>query len=560
MPRIAAIYDYRDRETNLLYQVVRFEPKDFRPRHVRDGQTVWGIPADVPRVPYRLPEMLSRPDSVTFLVEGEKDADRLRQHGWVATTLAGGAGSKWTPEIAEYFRDRTVFLVPDNDDAGRKWMHKAAAELKQVNARLFWAELPGLPPKGDVSDWLDMPGHSANGLLEALRAAATDYRPPSAGDQAIDRDLVRLETLTPSPVAWLWRPWIPLGKLSLIDGDPGQGKSYVTLDLAARLSRGDALPDGSVNPHGPLTTLLIACEDGLADTVLPRLLALGADTKFVCSYQGEMKDGYSVRLPQLPDDLDTLEQMIRRSRARLVVIDPMMAFLGASVNTVSDQSVRSVLAPLAGLAERTGAAIVFVRHLNKSGGKQAVYRGGGSIGIIAAMRTAMLIARHPHDRDQRVLAMVKCNLGPEPESLGFRLQASRLVPEGTEVAWSGPLDLRANDLVADVKEAVSPVDWLRDHLSGGPKRSAEIIEAAGADGISERTLTRAKAALGLVAKQRRRGGVNEWWWLPPGQKEFGLDPLEDTLPPIEPPRRGKRPGRAMAAFEPHQTGPYAEGY
>jgi hypothetical protein len=420
-------------------------------------------------------------------------------------------------------------------------MRWAAGSLKAVGAEVGWLELPGLPPKGDVSDWfaadprrcgadfLRLPIGEVPGVLSPVAHAsvATGTSPEAAAE----RDLIRLEELTPLVVGWLWYGWLPVGKLCLLDGDPGQGKSYVTLDLAARLSRGDAFPDGSPGLGRPVTTLLVSCEDGVRDTVLPRLIALGADLKHVRCYLGEMNDGQLVRLPKLPDDLPAFEAVIRASGAKLVVIDPLMAFLAESVLSISDQSVRGVLAPLAALAERLGVTFLFVRHLNKTNGKQAIYRGGGSIGITAAMRSSMLIGRHPHDAELRVLAMVKCNLEQHPVSLGFGLEArGDAAGGGITVAWKGPVEMKANDLVGDVKEALSPKDWLRAALADGPRLASELEQEAEEEGISRRTLQRAKAALSVVAKQKKeKGGRQSWYWLPPGLTDF---PRKVELPPM----------------------------
>ncbi len=211
-----------------------------------------------------------------------------------------------------------------------------------------------------------------------------------------------------------------------------------------------------------------------------------------------------------------------------------MAFLSASVNSISDQSVRQVLTPLAALAEKLGVTIVFVRHLNKTNGAQAIYRGGGSIGIIAAMRTAMLIARHPHDRELRVLAMVKCNVGKEPKALGFRLEESPRMPDATELVWKGELDLHANDLVGDVKNTMKPKEWLQLALADGPRLANEIIAEGAAEGFSEPTLNRAKAALSITAKQRTgKDGKRAWWWLLPGHTGAGGQSAADVLKSLD---------------------------
>jgi hypothetical protein len=536
--RIVAQYLYRDHAGVLLYKVVRYQPKDFRvlrPDPESPGKSVWGLPAGTPRVPYLLPELLAS-SGVVFVCEGEKDVDALHAAGLTATTLAGGTSASWTESIVCHFRGRSVILLPDNDDPGREYMQRVGRALRPVAGAVGWLQLPDLPAKGDVSDWLAVPGNDADKLLR-IATTATKLGPPAedapmrvvrSAAEAVRRDVVRLEDLSCRKIEWLWKPWLPLGKLCLIDGDPGQGKSYMTLDLAARLSRGDAFPDGGPAPAAPVNSLLVCCEDGLTDTVLPRLVAMKADLTRIRCWQGERRNGEPFRPPILPDDYDVLREAIRVHAAKLVIIDPLMAFLGASVNSISDQSIRQVLTPLASLAEAENVTILFVRHLNKTNGKQAVYRGGGSIGIIAAMRTAMLIARHPHNADMRVLAMVKCNLGPEPMSQGFRLTPAANDPDATLVHWEGPVDMKANDLVGDVKEALDPKHWLKELLAGGPLPATEVLEEAQQAGISASTLNRAKAALSIVSKKKN----DQWYWLPPGTTNLPYLP-GDPLEPLE---------------------------
>jgi hypothetical protein len=363
-----------------------------------------------------------------------------------------------------------------------------------------------------------------------------DAPPADPGPAVRIDDVVELNTVDAKDVTWLWKPWLPGGKLAMLDGDPGQGKSYVTLDLVTRLSRGDALPDGQPNPFGgkPVPSLLISCEDGLADTVVPRLRAMGADLRRVASLQGAMKNGTVVRPLQLPRDTPALLDIITQVDIKYVVIDPVMAFLAACVNTVSDQAVRIVLGQLALVAEQTGCTIQFVRHLNKTGGRPAIYRGGGSIGLIAAMRAGWLIGRDPNDRDRRVLTMVKCNLGPEPKSLAFRLTPARGDPNRTVVTWEGEIELTANDLVNDVRQGVKADEWLKRALAGGPRKFTELEAEAVALGIGERALMAAKRQ--LAVRSMKRGGRHDsaWYWaLPTATHEpgGGLPPLPGQLVP-----------------------------
>ena len=323
------------------------------------------------------------------------------------------------------------------------------------------------------------------------------------------------DEIAPAHIRWLWEPYLARGKLSVLDGDPGTGKSFVTVDLAARLSRGGPLPDGRPldRPH---TTLLLNAEDDPADTVRPRAGAAGADLSRVM-IAGSPSGADP--LPQLPDCVPALMRLITQHAADLLVIDPMMAFLPPRAWASSDQRVRQALAPLAGVAADTGCAVLLVRHLNKSAGPNAVYRGSGSMGILGAARTGLLLAPHPDDPDLRVLAMTKTNLGPPAPSLGFRLSAGEA---GATVQWAGPIDLTADELCGgQARQAARrprerAADFLRDALANGPRPASELEKLAAAAGISWGTVRRAKEVLGVEVQQKREDDRPAWYWSLPG--------------------------------------------
>jgi hypothetical protein len=347
--------------------------------------------------------------------------------------------------------------------------------------------------------------------------------------------VVRCADITPAAVEWLWEPYLARGKLAVLDGDPGTGKSFVTVDLAARLSRGTAMPGGRRSPSPPATVLLLNAEDDAADTIRPRVLAAGGDPDrvSVLAAPGLGLD----RLPQFPDDIPALERAVRRSGAALVVIDPMMAFLPPTVSANNDQCVRTALTPLAAMAAGTGACVVLVRHMRKAGGPTALYRGAGSIGILGAVRTGFVVARHPDDPDLRVLAMTKTNVGPPGPSLGFRLVRDAATGQ-TVVSWTGPLDLTADDLCgagtplrAGRHSRERATEWLRQFLAEGPRRVAEVQEASAGAGIAWRTLERAKESLGVRSEAVRRDGRTEWTWQMPAAKSGKGEP--SVLPPLD---------------------------
>jgi len=329
-----------------------------------------------------------------------------------------------------------------------------------------------------------------------------------------------LSEVIPERVRWLWEGRIALGKLNLVDGDPGTGKSAMTTDLAARVSVGKPWPDGSECETGGV--VILSAEDGLADTIRPRFDAAGGEPSKAVALSTVTDAEGNERQIAIPDDLYVIEAATERVGALLVVVDPLMAFLPGDVNSHRDQDVRRALAPLARLAERTGAAIVVVRHLNKASGGNALYRGGGSIGIVGAARSGLLVAKHPEDDGCRVLASIKSNLAAPAPSLVFELGSAE--NGAVRVGWKGASDLDASQLLSaptdheERSSAQSAQDFLRETLSGGSEAVSDIRKQANEAGLSWRTVERAKATLGVRAAREgeagKRGGGAWVWTLP----------------------------------------------
>lgn len=392
-----------------------------------------------------------------------------------------------------------------------------------ADAELRLAILRGEGDGGDLADLAGLP-RECHGCTqwERTRWRAIERlaggEPPDLAPRAADAPpSVCIAKLEAKPVDWLWRDYIPAGMLTLIDGDPGLGKSFLTIDLAARVSRGLPMP-----PHGgapiaePAGVLLCNAEDDPARTIRPRLEAAGADLQRVHLPDVRAAEGQA-RPVVLPDDLPELETIIVAHGVRLVVIDPFMAFLAGAVDSHKDSDIRHVLHRLKDMAERTRAAIVIVRHLNKmvSVG-DPMYRGGGSIGIIGAARSAFLIGRRPQEDGHRVLARVKGNLCPEPPALAFRIGEGRL-------GWIGETDLRAEDLLARRSSPGRPADaieeaktFLADALAAGERLARDVEAEAERQGISGRTLERAKRDLGIIAIRPVSSG-GPWGWRLPGE-------------------------------------------
>jgi hypothetical protein len=321
-----------------------------------------------------------------------------------------------------------------------------------------------------------------------------------------------LSDVVPESLEWLWEPYLPRGTLAVLDGDPGVGKSLLALDLAARLSRARPLPDGK--PVGRASvTLLLSAEDRAATSLRPRADAAGADLSRIVRVKSP-----SGALMRFPADLGCLEEMIVNRQADLALIDPVTAFLPPEVATGNDQCVRTVLHALDAVCARTGCTVLLVRHLRKKAAAKAIHRGSGSVGIIGAVRIGLLAAYHPSDPNLRVLAVSKSNLAETPRPFGYRVVGGGSVPPAIE--WTGPLDATADELglpapaLPSLLENVS--NWLHQKLAGGPLPSMEILAAAAADGIPERTLRRAKSDARVRSQEVwLKGNQRVWYWYDP---------------------------------------------
>jgi len=368
-------------------------------------------------------------------------------------------------------------------------------------------------------------------LTEALSGKTEFYKVPKtvklAASFATQRNIEELQPeeigkllsgVEPEKVSWLWPSWLALGKLALVDGDPGLGKSAMTLDLAARVSSGKGFPDGAqCEPSG---VVLLSAEDGIADTIRPRLDIAEADTSKILALATVPDENGHDRLLSIPEDLALIEKGIRRVGARLVVVDPLMAFLSGETNSHRDQDVRRALAPLAGLAERTGAAVLVIRHLNKASANNPLYRGGGSIGIIGAARMAFVVGKDPQDEYRRVLASTKNNLAMPPQSLMFGLEEAK--SGSVRVNWLGQSEVSAKDILATPQEhehadaRSEAIEFLNEVLADGPLPAKQVIEEADEAGIAEKTLRRAKKLLDVIVYRENitgeKRGSGQWLW------------------------------------------------
>jgi hypothetical protein len=324
-------------------------------------------------------------------------------------------------------------------------------------------------------------------------------------------------SVTTKPVEWEWRGRIPSGKLTIFDGDPDLGKSVVTIDIAARKSTGRSFPDGAPCKAG--NVLIVNVEDGVADTIVPRLEAHGADLSRVFIFSSVPDDRGGTRLLDLPGDIALLENKVIQREAELLIIDPVLTMLGGDAN--KDQDARKALTPVRDMAERTGVAVIAVRHLNKSVGLKAIQRGGGNMGLIGVARAGSFFAEHPDEDHLRIMAPHKSNLAEKPPSLSYRIVSSA-AHNTARVEWKGVTDYDANRLAAS---NVSPHErtalddakgFLREELADGPVMAKQVFKDARDAGHSEITVRRAKTELRV---QSEKQGAEGWAWRLPGNED-----------------------------------------
>ena len=331
--------------------------------------------------------------------------------------------------------------------------------------------------------------------------------------------LINMELVKVEQIEWLLYPFIPFGKVTIIQGDPGEGKTTMVLQIIAKLTRGEpillnkksqkeAQQDSEENlkqevlsqdkPIQPVNVIYHTAEDGLGDTIKPRLLAAGAD----CSRVLVIDDR-----EQPLTMLDVrLEEAIMQTKARMVVLDPIQGFLGTDVDMHRANEIRPLMKRMAVLAEKYHCAIILIGHMNKNSNGKSSYRGLGSIDFQAAARSVLIVGRLKDEPETRVMCHVKSSLAPEGKSVAFRLDKE------TGFQWIGEYDISADDLLSgDARGQKSRIakEFLLDILADGGMAQKKIEEEASKQGIKKKTLRNAKQELEIDSVKRG----NQWFWI-----------------------------------------------
>ena len=513
--KAASLDTYHSADGSPLFHRVRLDPppgssedKFIRPIH-HDGKD-WRIgepPAPLHGKPlYRLPELLAAdPAQPVYVVEGEKAARALGRLGVTVTTSGGASSARaadWTP-----LHGRRLRIWPDYDEAGARYAAEVATRMyaNGCNVHILDPAPLRLPPTGDAYDWLaaNPPVSAAAGAaaLDTLpwKSHADDAPPPRPKSK---RKLITrcLADIKPEPIHWLWEDRIALGKLTLIAGDPGLGKSMMAIKLAAHLSRGLPWPVGGLPcPQGH--TLYATAEDGKADVVRPRFDAAGGDPQYIQVIDAVQNENKRNSLLCLDGDLDVVEDYLEQHPGiSLVIIDPLASFLG-NTDSHNNADVRAVLHPLIELAERHRVAIVAIAHLNKgnANGGPAIYRVSGSLAFVAAARCAFLVTKDRNDPERRLMVMSKNNLGPDNLGMAYRV---RTLPENNKIGYieweeqgfTMSADEALAQMQAEHEEADDTADWIRDLLADGRLPAKRVQAAAESAGLHWRKVQRSMKA------------------------------------------------------------------
>lgn len=521
-----AIHPYTDTAGNKIYWRIRCKhpetgEKWLRPMHLNGHGYVLGEPNWENKKPlYALDRISSNPSAVVWIVEGEQKADALNKLGLVATTSGGvsSAGSTdWEP-----LRGRRCYLCPDNDAAGRDYALDVARILRPMDCKIECVEIEmlGLGEKEDVVDWLQSHPQADAAAIEALpRRAAPAERIQPAGATAGRITYRRASEVQAKPIRWLWQGRIARGKVSMLAGNPGLGKSQVTASMAAIVSIGGTWPvDRTRCERG--NVIFLSAEDDAEDTIRPRLEAAGADLSQVFILDAVV-DGFTAdggersRAFNLKTDLGRLAKLLEEiGDVALIVIDPITAYLG-DADSHKNAEIRALLAPLGELAARAGAAVVCVSHLNKSGAGEALMRVTGSLAFVAAARGAFLVAKDQGNPNRRLFLPLKNNIGSDQTGLAFAIRSAQMgspagVIETSNVVWEAePVTITADEAMAahtDTEErsaAEGAADLMREILSEGPLKAKEASGRLREGGFTANQIRRARETLGI--KPRREG-------------------------------------------------------
>lgn len=309
--------------------------------------------------------------------------------------------------------------------------------------------------------------------------------------------IIKMSDVQSQEIEWLWYPFIPYGKLTIIQGDPGDGKTTLVLNIAAKLSKGEGL-DENMQIADPINIIYQTAEDGLADTVKPRLELAGADCEKIMVIDESDKSLSMID--------ERLEEAIVKTGARLLILDPIQAYLGGGMDMNRANEARDMTKKLGALAEKTKCAIILIGHMNKAAGNKAAYRGMGSIDFFAVARSVLLVGRIEGEANARAVVQIKNNLAAFGHAKAFELSESGF-------QWLGDYEITVDEVLGGIAPKANKMELAKKILrelaeTHNAVQSNEVFELAEEHGISKRTMENAKKELGIKAKKIN----NAWYW------------------------------------------------
>lgn len=504
--QIVREHSYTDAKGQEIWQKIKLSDNTFRCRRREGDSWIYNLNG-VARLPYRYDKI--KDERCIFVAEGEKDADTLAALGFASTSGPTGKDA-WPDELTPLFVGKEVRIIYDvgQDEAALN----LAKKLSSVTPYIYILKVPLPNHEDDITDYL-LQFSTKHEMTEAFQGIlAKEVKYSASLPQDVSPLSLLLSEVESKDVPWLWKDFIPLGRATLISGDPGSAKTWLCLDLASRLSRGADWPDGCPGSHTPAQTYYITVEDDLNDTIRPRVDFLGGDVTLIAAFNPENPIHLDL---STADGLKRFEnEIIRLGNVRLVVVDPIIDFSG-KVNPNTAEEVRGLLTPLIKLAAKHNFALVLIGHLNKAQTLSAIYRAGGSTsGWLGKCRASFMVIRDVDDPSLRHVIPIKANLSRQNlPQLEFRINRDKF-------------DIEVSKQQIDLGEQLNPqkgreprerdeaIKWIKNYFDGHNEiPSMEVEEAAKQDGISESTLKRAKSMAGFKSVKRKdSSGMTIWAW------------------------------------------------
>lgn len=564
---VDATYPYRSRQGKTEFVKLRFWPKDFRienPNIPRNdpSKLQYRLPADrdIPEWPlYRLPELIAAKETgeTVFYCEGEKDTDRLVKLNCIATTNYEGASKgsqkpKWRLDYTKQLSGlNSLVLLPDNDDPGRAHMANIATQMTGKVGEIIMLDLglrfPDLKAGADVSDWLNA-GHSVEELIELVsrcepwtpatadNAAVSPVEPPRSDDLNLGKEtdvpaqpsppspaesvtLRSAATIIPRAIDWLWPGWLSVGKLHLLAGAPGTAKTTIAMTWAAAISTGGTFPDGSRAPQG--NVLIWSSEDDPRDTLIPRLIAAGADLNHVHIVESVNHSKTGKRTFDPAKDFPLLKAAVNQiGTVVFMVIDSVADAVAGDAG--KNNQVRRALSPVKDFAEEMGIAVLGITHFNKGTSGRAISRIIDSVAFVGLPRVVMIAFKKRGNGS--LIMRAKSNIGPDNGGYEFYTFVEPLIGydgiSANRVGWKGYIEGSADEHLKEaesdsIDEPANSLEkaekFLMDELQDGYRQeSAVLIEKAKGLGISESMFFKAKKALDFKSRK-----VADKWYIYP---------------------------------------------